>query len=265
LNNAQLKLAQRLRKEYLTELQYLNTSNTLTSGYLALSELTKTVLNGAEGILKVKVTGATGKYCQRIDLEDLKKQENTFLAASSENPLYYVFMNRIYVLPSTTATIDVWYLRTPADMFYLLNVTAYGVTPATDFEITSGQGTNETDDDTYNGLIVYSNEYQSYHIVTDYVASNGQTTVSPASAGFGANTIYFISNEYDGLDVPGVQSELNYSLHELVVTMAEAEAWAMDSQLKRAEAAMEAANLEIDFLNARYVGAQGIGTKGDKR
>ena len=266
LNNGQLKVAQRLNRNYLTELQYLDTTKSLGGvGYIALSGLTKGVLNGAEGILKVKVSGTTGKYCTRIDISDLKDTQNTYLQGTVENPLFYIFNNRIYVLPLATVNIDVWYLQAPPSMFYLLNVIAYGGGTTANVEITSGQGTNETDNDTYNGLIMYSNERQSWHIVTDYVAATGQTTVVPASAGFGANTIFFKSNPYDGFDVDGVESTLNQALHENIVTMAEAEAWQMDRKLDRWQAAMSAADAEIKLLNERYVGAQGIGTKGDNR
>jgi len=262
LNNGQLKVAQRLNRNYLTELQYLDSTKSLTSGYYALSSLTKGVLNGAEGILKVKVAG--GKYCTQIDISDLKDTQNSYLQGTAENPLYYIFNSRIYVLPTTVVAIDVWYLQTPPSMYYLYDVTGNAELNQLVLDADSGASSS---DDFYKGLILYSNQKESWHVVTNYTATTRLIEVLPAapSAVFGTNTVFFKSNPYDGFDVDGIESTLNQALHENIVTMAEAEAWQMDRQLKRWQAAMGAADAEIKLLNERYVGAQGIGTEGDNR
>jgi len=62
----------------------------------------------------------------------------------------------------------------------------------------------------------------------------------------------------------GTECELNVSLHEAVVDLAESQLWKMDAKVDRAGAAFGNAKAQIDALNARYPAEapSGIGTKG---
>lgn len=280
LNNAQTYVVNKLRKEYLTELQVIQTSLTATSGVYAMSSLTYSVLRGAQGILKVKI--ASGNECTRIKSTEQKKLENTLTAGSIENPIYWVFKNTIYVSNGqTNPSIDVYYQKVPADLFYKVDIVAYGTPSKSDF---IGSTTNlpqvawlSVADDTYNGAAIYSVAQKSYHIITDYDATGdagGEQffMVEPDSgANWGTDEIYFLTNRYDGLSIaPSTSdasmhvetSELNVSLHEIIITYAEAELWAMDAKIDRKDAALAAADLIIQTLNDRYVKAEGVGTSG---
>ena len=61
----------------------------------------------------------------------------------------------------------------------------------------------------------------------------------------------------------GTECELNISLHEVVLDLAESQLWKMDAKLDRASAAYSNATAQIEALNARYLAEapKGIGTK----
>ena len=48
-----------------------------------------------------------------IEAKDAKRLENSYLAGGTTNPVAYTHGQKIYVSPSTTALIDVWYLKEP--------------------------------------------------------------------------------------------------------------------------------------------------------
>ena len=91
-----------------------------------------------------------------------------------------------------------------------------------------------------------------------------------------SETIYVDGpGENDGIDVwylkaptaiaaNSTECELNVSLHEAVVDLAESQLWKMDAKVDRAAAAFGNAKAQIDALNARYPAEapSGIGTKG---
>lgn len=270
LNNAQTNLAHKLKKPYLTELQEVEDSLTATSGEYALSSLNFDVLGGGQGILRVKING--GKYCTEIDRKDLKAMENFYTAGSINNPMYYVFENKIHISNGqTNPTIDVYYYKVPTDMIYVADISALGAPADTGFIGDDSQGLSAVDD-TYNGIVVYSVNQESYHVVTDYVGETRTFTVSPAAdANFGDDEITFIANEFDNLSIKPsstdaslkvVTCDLNPSLHSLVIDIAEAECWAMDAEIDRKNAATQMADLVVTTLNDQYVEAEGIGTDG---
>lgn len=261
LNNAQLKLAQRLHNSYLTELQVIETSKTATNGKYAISSLSNTVLRGGEGIMKVKING--GLYCTRIDVKDIKRTENPFYKGSSTNPLYYVFQNYIYVIAGVTSpVIDIYYLKLPTTLKYKLDVDADAAPATTTFVINSSESPSSSDD-YYNGAPIYSVEHDSYHVITHYDGTGKIVTVFPAASGnfTDGQEIYFLTQDFDALSIPGIICDINESLHEIVVSLAEMEAWAMDAKLDRREAAKLNADSIIDVLNFKYTEAIGIGTK----
>lgn len=273
LNNARIYAAQKMKKPYLTELQVVQETLTATNGQYALSSLTFDVLGGAQGIVAVKVNG--GKWFTEIDRKDIKIKENIFLDGSINNPVFYIFGNTLYVdNGQTSPTIDVYYYKVPTEMMYKANISALAVPGTGGFLGDASQGLSAVDD-TYNGIVVYSINQDSYHVVTDYVGTTRTFTVLPAAAAnFGDDEIMFISNDFDTLDIEPsatdtdlkvVKCDLNVALHGIVVDLAEAECYAMDRDIQRKDAASDMANLLINTLNDRYVEAEGIGTQGDYR
>jgi hypothetical protein len=123
LNNAQIRLAQLLHNTYLTELEDVDTDNDISSGSFALSELNSGngVLRGAQGILKVSVDiGGAGSdlWATQIAIEDVKDNENTYLAGTDANPVYYIFDGTITYLVTTLAltTSSIYFLKYPPAM-----------------------------------------------------------------------------------------------------------------------------------------------------
>jgi hypothetical protein len=270
LNNGQDFLCQQIRKEYLTSLQVIDAQKTATSGYYALSSLTYDPLHGAQGIRKVKIYD--GQYCTRIDITERKKEENSYISGSINNPLYYVKDNKIYVSNGQTSpVIDIYYYKNPAPMMYYFTVAEHGTPSDTQFLGDDDQGLSEIDD-TYNGIPVYSETQESYHIITDYIGATREFVVEPAaSANFGTELMYFIRRpDIDAYSVKPTAtdtdlyvetSELNLALLETVLTLAEAQLWSMDSKMDRRNNAREMANLIIQTLNESYIPPAGIGTR----
>ena len=268
LNKAQTQMAQLLHPNYLTELEALDTNNTLSNNCVLMSSLDYDVLGGAEGILAVKVYG--GKYCKRISMQELKKIENTYYAGCSDNPLYYIFQNRIYVLPTATTAIDIYYLRKPTDLVYPLNADQADAGASTSkFDGRSADGLSATND-LYNNAPIFHDQTDSYHIVSDYVGADVEFTITPvASTNLLENQeFFFLLNHFDTLtktNFNGAMSDLNPALHEIIVSFAEAYCWALNANKDRYDIALNNAKMEIEVLNSRYTKAQGIGTSEDKR
>lgn len=114
LNIAQKSVVNLVNNAYLTELQVIDAAKAMTANALAFSSLANVPIRN--GIIAVKdATG--GKWANMIDPGDQKRLENTYLAASSINPIAYIFNEKIYVEgPGATDTIDVWYLKEPTDL-----------------------------------------------------------------------------------------------------------------------------------------------------
>ena len=265
LNKAQTQMAQLLHPSYLTELEVLQESVVVGSGYTAITGLTYDVLGGADGIMAVKIH--SGKFCKRITMQELKKTENTYYAGSTDNPMFYTFNNRIYVLPSTVTSIDVYYLRKPTDLVYPLNADAG--TAKSIFKGRAADGLSGVNG-TYDDAPVFHDQNDTYHVITDYAHTTYAFTVTPDTTfDFAANQeFYFLLNHFDTLtktNFNGAMSDLNPALHEIIVSLAEAYCWALDANKDRYDIALNNAKTEIEVLNSRYTKAQGIGTSEDKR
>lgn len=264
LNNAQLTLAQLIHSSYLTELEVLEEGLTATAGVYALSSLQNDVLRGGEGIIKVKINGTGGKYCTEIDMKSIKRTENTFLAGGINNPLYYIFQNNIYVSNGeTNPVIDILYLKIPSVLLHAFTVDSVDIgSPTTMFTILAGDNPSAVND-YYNNAVIYAlgTDKLSYHVITDYIGATKTITVSPAAAGIftTGETFYFLTHDFDLTELDQVTCNLNESLHELTVTLAEAEGWGMDMQFARRQAALNSALDEVKTLNERYEKAEGIG------
>jgi len=264
LNNAQLTLAQLIHSSYLTELEVLEEGLTATAGVYALSSLQNDVLRGGEGIIKVKINGTGGKYCTEIDMKSIKRTENTFLAGGINNPLYYIFQNNIYVSNGeTNPVIDILYLKIPSVLLHAFTVDSVDIgSPTTMFTILAGDNPSAVND-YYNNAVIYAlgTDKLSYHVITDYIGATKTITVSPAAAEIftTGETFYFLTHDFDLTELDQVTCNLNESLHELTVTLAEAEGWGMDMQFARKQAALNSALDEVKTLNERYEKAEGIG------
>lgn len=267
LNSEQIRLANNLHDAYLTELQATDSAKTLTNGTLALSTLSRRVLRGGQGIKKVRVTG--GLWITLIDFMDVKKTENMFLAGSANNPLGYVFENKLNIIPTTTAAVDVFSLRVPSPMFAVYTATGGSQTTITTTDTQLALDGSELSQvaDFYNGALIYNDTDKTYFKIKDFAYSAPTYTFTvddPGAGTAGANgeKFFLLANGFDTLNLAGVTCELNEALHGLVVTLAEAKCWAMNKELERRNAALETAFSEIKTLNARYEAEkpEGIGT-----
>lgn len=109
LDRAQLQLANMLHNAYLTELEVLEDaldwSGIASTGYAVTSLTYDPVLRGKQGILKVAVgwgaPATTYTWASQIDLQKIKRTENTFLVGSDANPLWYAFKSYIFVSVTT--------------------------------------------------------------------------------------------------------------------------------------------------------------------
>lgn len=259
LQNAQVTIVNKLHNNYLTELQCIEESVTVTDGAASIAGLSNRVVRGAKGIVGVKVSG--GRWSTEIELGDAKKQESGLLKATVFNPQHYMFKNNLYVLPVTITAVDVYYLKMPGALIGELTKAAAGSASATAFTGDDGQNLSSADD-AYNGAVIWESETDAYHVVTDYVGADRTFTVTPGhgTGNFGDGTFKFVTDPFNLLNLSGVESELNQALHELMVDLAVAECFESGKDLDRWKVALEKAQDEINTLNARYTDAEGIGT-----
>jgi len=118
INLALRAVSNLLHSSYLTELEVIDTSKSLSSGSLAFSGLSYIPLRNRI----VGVRQDNGKWATMIDPGDQKKIENSYRAASESYPVSYIFSGKIFVdgIPDDD-TIDIWYIREPFD---IVSVTA---------------------------------------------------------------------------------------------------------------------------------------------
>lgn len=112
LNLAQKTVVNLINNAYLTELEVEDAGEAVTTGKVAFSGLTGPPIRN--GIVSVKI--ASGNYATMIDARDVARTQNSLLAGTTANPVFYVFDENIYILPSTASSIDVRYLTEPADI-----------------------------------------------------------------------------------------------------------------------------------------------------
>ena len=215
--------------------------------------LTYTPLRGAQGILSVKLT--SGKYCRIIDQKDIKDTEGHYRAGSSVDPIAIIRNNQIEVKATSPTTIDVSYLRLPtAPYFSFTSDAADSGSSTTKFDGASGEGLS-TSNDAYNDAVIYNEDKETYHVVTDYNGTSLEFTVSPAASSAFPNgqTFRFITNGFDATNLSGVEFDLNESFHNIIVDLAESFGLAQtDKDQQRIAAENRAANAIRD-LNAIFV------------
>lgn len=118
LNIAQKSVVNLIHNAYLGELQVIDEGKAMTDNAIDLSpvggDLSEEVMRN--GIIAV-YDSTDDVWCTMIDPGDQKRLENSYLAGSAANPVAYVFSNKLFVDgPGATDDVDVWYLRSPADI-----------------------------------------------------------------------------------------------------------------------------------------------------
>lgn len=114
LNSGMRKVVNDVDHHYLTVLKYPQVNLTLTNGIYNITSLTYGVIKGERGILDVIVTG--GKRITMYEVSELKIFDNPYMNPIANDPAGYIYDNKIYILPTTIANIDVLYLRPPTNI-----------------------------------------------------------------------------------------------------------------------------------------------------
>lgn len=264
LSNGQIIVAHLLNNGYLTELETLDSNESATSGSVAFSNLSESVLRGAGGILNIK--NYNGKHCAMLNFPgDLKDNENSYLAGDTRQPKAWIFEEAVKLYPTTLTAIDAYYMKMPSPLLHPF-VIGQDLPYTTNFTIDADQEIVATNN-YYNNAPIWSISNSSYHIITAFVGSTLGVTVSPATGGtFGDNqTFYFVptkDHDFHLTNLDAVTCDLDASLHDLVVTFAEAECWKMKREHDRSRAALNKAVDTVNTLNENYEAAEGIGTQG---
>ena len=117
LNIAQKSVVNLIHNAYLGELQVIDVDVAMTANAIDIGvggDLSEDVMRN--GVIAVYDKTDT-TWCTMIDPGDQKRLENSYLAGSTTNPVAYVFADTLFVEgPSATDDIDVWFLRSPADI-----------------------------------------------------------------------------------------------------------------------------------------------------
>jgi len=115
VNLSQKTVVNMVDNGYFTELERIEDNATVASGACTFASAGISPMRG----------GITGIYdetndlwCTMVETKDLKRLENAYLAGSTSNPVAYVFQEIIYIKPTSTTSIDIWYLKTPQDFDY---------------------------------------------------------------------------------------------------------------------------------------------------
>ena len=126
MTRGQVLVCHFLNNHYLTELEAIDdgvahAGEDISGGSFAFSSLDNTVLKGGEGIIATSVqVGGAGDFlwATEIDLQRRKRLENSYLAKSDTNILYYIFGSTIYYLLTTYASSKgaIYYLKVPTTM-----------------------------------------------------------------------------------------------------------------------------------------------------
>lgn len=116
LNMAQDKVCTLIHSDYLVGLHVLDSNKSLTSGVLALSGLTYDVFHKNLGIMGVKINA--GAFAEQINFQKYRELTIQSRAYAAAAPFYYFMGGSIYLLPTTTTAIDIYYMRKPYDMAF---------------------------------------------------------------------------------------------------------------------------------------------------
>jgi hypothetical protein len=255
LDDAQILVATLSNTDFLTEIQHIDASESVSSSKVLLTALAYDVLNGIMGIINIR-NSANGYYAHRLGLKDLKKMENSFMVSSATNPMYFPFAKAIYPYPTTIAALDVHYIKIPNPLRHAFTMVADDPASTTTFIGDASQGLSLLAD-AYNGAVIYNIATGNYHVVTDYTVTTRTFTVSPVRSGAttwsSADTFYFVTGDYELINLSAVTCELNSALHETVVAFAEVECWKSVNKLDRASTALASAIGMLQDINGQYI------------
>tara|TARA_R100000808_G_C2151709_1_gene160866 strand:- start:1317 stop:1949 length:633 start_codon:yes stop_codon:yes gene_type:complete len=116
LNIAQKTVAGMVNRHYLVELQTIAENKTVTSGKCtfdtAFGSNVNPLGNGITGVYDE----SNDVWCTMIEPSDVKVLENSYLSGDTTSPVAYVFADSIYIKPTTTTLIDIWYIKSPTDL-----------------------------------------------------------------------------------------------------------------------------------------------------
>ena len=270
LDSAQTRVANMLANPYLTELEVLEEAFTVgdvTAGVSAVMNSTNltgnyTLLRGGQGVLRVQ-DATTGTWLTRIELADVKKNENSYLAGSATNPQFFVFEKKIYTLPTTITSVNVWYLREPLPLY-----NQYTADGGDQTSIASSDSNITATADFYNDAVIWNITNANYYKINDFETGGIDFTVDDpgtGTAGTNLDKFYILTHDFETTNLDNVSCELSDGLHNIVLDLAEADCWGVDADLDRRSAAYEDAYAEIKALNERVQKPDGIGTEGDGR
>ncbi|GAF87130.1 unnamed protein product, partial [marine sediment metagenome] len=169
IKNSEIELVNLLHPAHLTSLEVSKDSLDISAGgeagvagvaNMTAAALGYSVAKGKEGIIKVKVHG--GLYLIEKEVENLKDFENMYKGGTSLDPRYWIFQNKIYVLPTTIATIDVLFLRMPTPLLYKFSTYISGGGSTTQFYGNDLEGLQDSSntanpvDNYYYRAVIYS-------------------------------------------------------------------------------------------------------------
>jgi len=116
LNDAQDKLLAKCHRAVIRELDTAVTAQALnsTTGAFDLTTLDNLVWRRKQGLDGVKLTGDDYGYCRRVSLEEYKQYINAPRSGWTQDPIYTIRGDAIYVIPYSGYTIDILYRREPS-------------------------------------------------------------------------------------------------------------------------------------------------------
>lgn len=247
LDDSQILVAMLCDNDFLTEIQFIDSNNTVSSSKVLLSALDYDLLNGIMGIINVQ-NYTNSYYAHRLGVKDLKKMENSYLVSSTTNPMYFPFAKAIYPYPTSLTALNIDYVKMPNPLRHAFTIASGSTTTFT----ASGSQNLSTTADIYNGHVIYNIAEASYHVVTDYGTSL-DFTVSPAATSWSGDTFYFVTGDFELINLSAVTCELNSVLHESVVAFAEVECWKSAGKLDRAQTALKSAITMLQNITGQYI------------
>jgi len=128
LNKGQLELTKYI-ENFVSELQIIDSDLDCSSGEIALSSLTYTVLKGKECVLAVRVTiDGTVYWATEIEAKELDRLENEYFYSDTD-VFFYVQSSKIKIIAKdlTGAVAEIFYIKSPTnfDTYQISGLQAY--------------------------------------------------------------------------------------------------------------------------------------------
>lgn len=180
LNIAQDKVCTLIHSDYLVGLHMVDEEKSLTSGAYALSGLTYDIFHKNLGVMGVKIF--EGAFAEQINFQKYRQLTVDGRSYAATSPLFYFRGGSIYLLPTTTAKIDVYYMRKPYEMFFDVATGSIKVDAqyyVEDYTIVTYNSTVYNDGDTFTGVTGQ----------TTYTTNTGSITAA-ATGNAGSKTIF---------------------------------------------------------------------------